>query len=245
MKCRLFYKFPIIALALTAAALRLPGYAAAAGAVNAIVVYVKGDAQVKRAGVDTYSALALNDLLYAGDEVQTGQSSMVSLATKGGAEVRINENSFFNIESRNKVRELLHLVGGQLWTRMLHKMASLDVKTPSAVCAIRGTEADIEQRSLLTVKVYEGHVDVENSSGKQSLTAGQMSTVAGAGSAPAAAKQMSASEVGNWQDGAANKDIQKFLDKLLAASGGGQKKLKLRIDKDGKTKDVEIQLKKK
>ncbi len=245
MKSGNVYKFLIIALALTAVASRLPCSAGTAGTVNAIVVYVKGDAKVKRAGVDAYSALALNDLLYAGDDVKTGASGMVSLATKGGAEVRINENSVFNIESGNRVRELLHLAGGQLWTRMLHKMATLDVKTPSAVCAIRGTEADIEQRSLLTVKVYEGHVDVENPLGKQSLTAGQMSTVSGAGSAPAAAKQMSASDKGDWQKGGAAKDLQKFLDKLAAAGGGGQKKLKLKIDKGGKTKDVEIQLKKK
>jgi hypothetical protein len=222
----------------------LPGQAAAAGKVNAIVVYVNGDVQVKRAGESAFAALSLNDLLYAGDEVKTGPSSQASLATKGGAEVRLNQNSSFNIEASGKVREMLRLRVGQLWTRMLHKMAKLDVRTPSAVCAVRGTEADIEQRSLLTVKVYEGHVDVQNSLGKQSLAAGQMSTVSGAGAAPAAAKQMSASEVGNWQDGITSGEMQKFLDKLSAESGA-EKKLKLKIEKDGKTRDVEIQLKKK
>ena len=243
MKRRQFYKLLMIGFALLTALFRLAGPAEAA-AINAIVVFASGDVQVKRAGGDAYSALSLNDLLYVGDEVKTGASSMVTLATKGGAEIRINENSFFNIESGNKVREMLHLLGGQLWTRMLHKMASLDVKTPTAVCAVRGTEADIEQRNLLTVKVYEGHVDVENSSGKQSLKAGEMSTVANPGAAPAAAREMSSGEIGSWQDGGAVKDIQKFLDKL-AAAGGGDRKLKLRIDKDGKTKDVVIKLKKK
>jgi len=231
-------------LALLLAALWLPGQAGAAGKVNAIVVYVNGDVQVKRSGESAFSALALNDLLYAGDEVKTGASSQASLATKGGAEVRLNQNSTFNIEASGKVREMLRLRVGQLWTRMLHKMAKLDVRTPSAVCAVRGTEADIEQRSLLTVKVYEGHVDVQNAQGKQSLAAGQMSTVAGAAAAPAAPKQMGSADVGNWQEGMATKDMQKFLDKLNAESGG-DKKLKLKINKDGKAKDVEIKLKKK
>jgi ferric-dicitrate binding protein FerR (iron transport regulator) len=234
-----------IILPLLAALCLLPASAGAvAGKVNAIVVYVNGDVQVKRSGgTGAFEPLALNDLLYAGDEVKTGEASQASLATKGGAEVRLNQNSTFNIEAGGKVREMLRLRVGQLWTRMLHKMAKLDVRTPSAVCAIRGTEADIEQRNLLTVKVYEGHVDVQNAQGRQSLAAGQMSTVSGAGAAPSAAKQMSASDKGDWQEGMDVKDMQKFLDKLT--SEGGEKKLKLKIEKDGAMKDVEIKLKKK
>ncbi|HBB67570.1 MAG: hypothetical protein A2X28_02615 [Elusimicrobia bacterium GWA2_56_46] len=234
----------MITLALLFGASWLPGRAAAAGRVNAIVVYVSGDVQVKRSGGSAFEPLALNDMLYFGDEVKTGPSSRASLATKGGAEVRLNENSTFNTDARAGANGMLRLKVGQLWTRMLHKMAKLDVRTPSAVCAVRGTEADIEQRSLLTVKVYEGHVDVQNSLGRQSLAAGQMSTVSGAGAAPAAARKMGASDVGNWQEGITSKDMQKFLDKL-SSEAGGEKKLKLKIDKDGKTKDVEIKLKKK
>ncbi len=220
----------------------LPDIASAAGKVNAIVIFVNNDVQVKRSGERAYEPLALNDLLYAGDEIKTGEASQASLATKGGAEVRLNQNSTFNIEASGKVREMLRLRVGQLWTRMLHKMAKLDVRTPSAVCAIRGTEADIEQRNLLTVKVYEGHVDVLNAQGKQSLMAGQMSTV-GAGAAPGAAKQMSATDKGDWQENMSVQDMQGFLDKLKAE--GGDKTLKLKVDKDGKSKDVEIKLKKK
>ena len=94
---------------------------------------------------------------------------------------------------------------------------------------------------MLTVKVYEGHVNVKNNKGKQSLRAGQMSTV-GSG-APSAARQMTASERGDWQEGMSVDDMQGFLDKLKAA--GEEKTLKLKAEKDGKTKDIEIKLKKK
>lgn len=243
MNCKKWSNSVLVTLALLLAASWLPG-AASAARVNAIVVYVSGDVQVKRAGGDAFAPLAMNDLLYFGDEVKTGPSSKASLATKGGAEVRLNENSTFNTDARVGAGGMLHLTVGQLWTRMLHKMAQLDVKTPSAVCAVRGTEADIEQRDLLTVKVYEGHVDVQNSLGKQSLAAGQMSTVSGAGSAPAAAKKMGSSDVGSWQEGATASDMQKFMDKLTAADGS--KRLKLTIKgKNGKAKNLEIPLKKK
>ncbi|MBU2572703.1 MAG: FecR domain-containing protein [Elusimicrobia bacterium] len=222
-----------------------PNYAFAAGKVNAIVIFVKGPVEVKRRRVRNFTELKLNDMLYAGDTVKTGKRGQASLATKGGAEVRLNQNSSFEITSRGRVREL-RLKVGQLWTRMLHRMARLNVRTPSAVCAIRGTEADIEQGDLLTVKVYEGHVDVSNVGGRQSLKAGQMSTVSGAASAPAAPKKMGAGDLGKWQEDANVdlKDIQQSMDKLTTAAG--DKKMKIQIQgKDGKTKNVEINLKKK
>ena len=72
------------------AAIWLPDLAAAASKVNAIVVFASGDVQVKRSGEQAFEPLAVNDLLYAGDEIKTGESSQASLATKGGAEVRLN-----------------------------------------------------------------------------------------------------------------------------------------------------------
>ena len=231
----------IAALGLAAAA----APALQAAPVSAVAVYVEGDVQIKRSGESAYAALAVNDLVYPGDAIKTGKASKLSLVTKGGAEVRLNENSSFEMSSKGKIREMLNLSVGQLWTRMLSRMAKVNVKTPSAVCAIRGTEAEIEQRSLMTVKVYEGHVDVQNSLGKQSLAAGQMTTVAGGNAAPAAAKKMGAGDVGNWQDGVKVSDYKKFQDMLekSAATGG---KLKATIkDKDGNLKEIQADLTKK
>lgn len=214
----------------------------AAGRMNAIVIMVKGQVEVKRAKAGNYGELKLNDILYAGDQLKTGADGQAAVATKGGAEVRLNSNSSFEITASGDVGKTsqLRLTLGQLWTRMLHRKAKLDVRTPSAVCAVRGTEADIEQRDLLTVKVYEGHVKVTNAGGSQALKAGQMSTVAG-GSAPAPAKQMGAGDKGTWQDGLSKdlKDIQDSMDKLTAAAG--EKRLIVEIKgPDGKVKRIEV-----
>lgn len=214
----------------------------AAERVNAIVIMVKGQVEVKREKARNFSELKLNDILYAGDQIKTGGDGQAAVATKSGAEVRLNSNSSFEITASGDVGKpgLLKLTLGQLWTRMLHSKAKLDVRTPSAVCAVRGTEADIEQRELLTVKVYEGHVKLTNSGGSQSLKAGQMSTVSGGG-APAAAKQMGAGDKGTWQDGLNKdlKDIQGSMDKLTNAAG--EKKLILDIKgADGKVKHIEV-----
>ncbi len=213
--------------------------------VVAVSVYIAGEVQVKRTGESGYAELKVNDLLYSGDNIKTGASSRAGLVTKGGAEVRLNENSNFEISPQGRLRELINLSVGHLWTRMLHKMAKLNVRTPSAVCAVRGTEADIEQRSLLTVKVYEGHVDVQNSMGKQSLQAGQMTTVAGANAAPEAAKKMSGQDVGKWHEEVKVSDYDKFVN-LLKESASSGKSLKTSVKMpDGSVKQIEGGLKKK
>jgi len=216
-----------------------------AGKLNAVVVYASGEVQVKRSGEQAYGELKVNDLLYTGDAIKTGAMSRAGLVTKGGIDIRLNENSDFELAPGSRVRELIRLSAGQLWTRMLHKMAKINVRTPSAVCAVRGTKADIEQRSLLTVKVYEGHVDVQNSLGKQTLSAGQMTTVAGANAAPNAPKKMGAADAGTWQEAASVSDYDKFI-KLLKESGDSGKKLKTSIKMpDGSVKQLEGGLKKK
>ena len=232
----------VLCAAAFAAAAVFPAGGFCAEKISAMVVYVNGDAQLKRAADKDYAALKLNDSLSPGDSVKTGAGAKVSLVTKGGAEVRINENSTFNVPGKSQLREIYDLSVGQVWSRMLNHMSKLSVRTPSAVCAIRGTEADIEQKDVMTVKVYEGHVDLQNAAGKQALKAGQISTVSGA-SAPAAPRQMTAGEMGKWQEGINVKDIGKYLDQMGQAGEG--KKLKLKVDKNGTAKDVEIKLKKK
>jgi len=213
--------------------------------IAAVAVYIAGDVQVKRSGENAFAELKVNDMLYPGDNIKTGEGARAGLVTKGGAEVRLNQNSSFEISGQGKLREMMSLSVGQLWTRMLHKMAKINVRTPSAVCAVRGTEADIEQRSLLTVKVYEGHVDVQNSLGKQSLKAGQMTTVAGANAAPEAAKTMSGSEAGKWQEEVKVSDYDKFV-KLMEESAASGKTLKTSVKMpDGTVRQIEGGLKKK
>jgi hypothetical protein len=229
-------------MAAFAAAALFPVSGVCAEKMSAVAVYVSGDVQVKRADAKDFAALKVNDSLSPGDSIKTAAGAKASLVSKGGAEIRINENSTFDIPGKNENANTFSLMAGQVWSRMLHKMAKLSVRTPSAVCAIRGTEADIEQKDIMTVKVYEGHVDLTNAAGKQSLHAGQVSTVSGT-AAPAAPRAMSNSEKGNWQDGVTAKDINKYVDSM--GGPGGEKKLKLKLDKDGKSKDVEVKLKKK
>jgi len=233
-------------LALGLAAVLCPPPAAAEDPVAGVVVAVTGKPDVIRQGATKGQRLKKNKFVYEGDKVVTGPKERVAIAMVGGAEVRINENSEFVLESGGGRRAAsLFTKAGQAWTRLLHGRAGLSVRTPMAVAAVRGTEADIEMERRMTVKVYEGLVDVMNSKGKQSLTAGQMSQVGGAGQAPSAAKSMGKDDFGDWHESikGREKDYERNQERLKKEAEK-YKEFELEINKGGDRKKIKLKLEK-
>jgi len=243
MRLKIFAASAYLAAA-SAFAVLSPAPARCVGKPGAIVVLVAGDVRLKPDGESEFRPMRTNDLLYVGDTIKTGPQSLASVVLRSGAEVRLNEGTIFRVYPKGSAREMSSLMEGQIWTRMLHKMARLDVSTPAAICAIRGTEADISQKGALTVKVYEGHVDVRNRFGSRALSAGEMTSVSGPRAAPSAPARMDASQPEKWQQAAGVKDIGPFLARI-APEDGGDKKVLLIVGKDGKSRSVRIRLKKK
>ncbi|HBL19063.1 MAG: hypothetical protein A2X36_04430 [Elusimicrobia bacterium GWA2_69_24] len=231
--------------ALAAAAAVLPSPALARDAVAGVVIDVKGKPQVRRSGKTADEALKVNKFVYEGDVIKTGAGELAAIAFVGGAEIRINEGSEFIIESGGgRQSTSVFTKVGQAWTRLLHGRAGMSVRTPLAVAAVRGTEADVDVHDRMTVKVYEGLVDVSNDFGKQSLQAGMMTQVGAAGQAPAPAAKMSGGDYASWQNGLQPKDVEKKLDTLFKKAEK-EKLLKLKFkDKDGKSKEVDMKLEK-
>lgn len=219
-----------------------PAWCGPAKAVG-MAVFVRGDVKLQRPGAAEAPQLRQRDDLRLGDAVETGPEGAASLVLLYGAEIRLSGNTRLEFISGKKKGDAALLARGQVWTRMLHKRGGLNVRTPSAICAVRGTEADIEQAEQLVVKVYEGRVDVENAGGRVSLRAGEMARVAGPGAAPSKAEKMRPGDLGRWHEGITSPDIMEFLKALRA---GENKKLEFNVnDRTGDEKDVKIRLKKK
>ncbi len=117
----------------------------------------------------------------------------------------------------------------------------LRTRTPAAVAAVRGTEADVESNERMTVKVYEGFVDVENKYGKQALSAGQMTQVASAATAPEPPKTMTAADKQTWQDALKAEGVEKQIGRLQKEANR-RRSLELKT-KNGKT--IKLNLEKK
>lgn len=236
-------------ISLTAAlmALLLLGSAPARAAqevVAGVVILIKGTPNIKRRTGGAVKPLKMNQFVNEGDQIITEAGEYASIAFVSGAEIRISEKSNFAVESGGgqKATQLFVSIG-KAWTRMLNANhhGGINIRTPTAVAAVRGTEADVESGDRTTVKVYDGLVDVYNDHGKQSLVAGQMTQVASAATAPEPPKTMSAEDKQTWQDSLKATGVDKQLDRLQA-EGERRRTLEL-TTKDGKK--IKINLKKK
>lgn len=214
--------------------------------VAGIIIAVTGAPMIKASADGKRDKLKLQQMVYEGDVIKTNRGDKAAIAFVGGAEMRINENSEFSVESGGGSRPTsVFTRGGEAWTRLLHGKAGMNIRSPLAVAAVRGTEADIDVAARMTVKVYEGLVDVQNQHGLQSLRAGMMTEVGGPGQAPAAPRSMTPADFKNWQEGLKPKDIDKSLERL---NGEAEKSRTLNLKfkgKDGTEKSLDIKLKKK
>jgi hypothetical protein len=214
---------------------------AASEVVAGVVIVLKGAPSIKPRGASETRPLKLNQYVNEGDRLVTKTGEYASIAFIGGAEVRISERSIFVVESGGgQTPTQLFTTIGKAWTRLLSGQAGINIRTPTAVAAVRGTEADVESGERTTVKVYEGHVDVYNDHGKQSLTAGQMTRVASAAAAPEPPKTMTAADRQTWQDALKGQGVLKQIQRLhkeadrrrtLELKTRDGKKIKLNLEK--------------
>ncbi|OGR86130.1 MAG: hypothetical protein A3J74_07515 [Elusimicrobia bacterium RIFCSPHIGHO2_02_FULL_57_9] len=236
-----------LALVLTLMAAAPAASSWAKSPVAATVTDIKGRPQVKGQG-QSFRSLRRQDSVYEGDVIKTGSGELAALAFLGGVELRINANSNFTVQSGGRGQEppSVFTTLGQAWTRLLHgKGGGMQVRTPVAVCSVRGTEADVEMGERMMVKVYEGLVDVANDKGAQSLRAGQLTQVASADSAPQAPKSMDQGDYGTWQNSLKPEDTAKAMERLNREAAKNRT-LELEMDdKDGKKKKIKLNFEKK
>jgi hypothetical protein len=237
---------PILALLLAAASLIV---ARATTPVAGVVDSIEGKPRVVRADGKN-AKLKLNDILNEGDTVKTGPAARVGIAFVGGAELRINENSSFTLEKGGSDKDSPTSVFtklGNAWTNLIKgSRATINVRTPSAVCAVRGTIADVNigPDGPMTVKTYEGHVDVMNDKGTTTLHAGELTQVAG-GAAPQGARAMTPKDYATWQNSLKAPNLSRSLQ-LLNSAAVKNRTLDLKMkDKDGKEKTIRLNFEKK
>lgn len=144
------------------AALLLPGAAAAAEPVCEVVALL-GEARLGENG----RMLALGDRLEAGAEVRTGRSGRLRLRFGDGSTLVVSDGSVLVIERYEQPagqgRQARFLLELGLIGQKVMPGGSWEVRTPTAVTAVRGTEFIVEvARNLDTaVNVQSGNVSVE------------------------------------------------------------------------------------
>ncbi len=151
----------------------------------AMVKELVGVALIKKASASRYDVLKTTMLIQVGDEIATKKGNVV-IEFADGSTIRLEEQSnlVFNKLSHfgktGMVDTRLRLKKGSLTTDIppLVKGSRYEIKTPSAVAAVRGTEFRLHTTEKETrLEVLEGTVEFSGEHGKMLVDAGKGATI--------------------------------------------------------------------
>ena len=205
--------------------------------VAAVVTFVSGKLEVQRSNSAGWVSCKPGSFIYEGDKLRTARRSRAALVFSNGGEMKISENTIFDVDvaeaTEKELRNRIRLRRGRTYNRSVGLRAKIVIRTPVAVVSVRGTEYDtsVDENGDTSVLVVDGSVIVENEFGKVVVNANQKTDVSG-GKAPEPAQDMSAADMDEntkWQ-----KDIKiekKNLRLKIKTDTGEERTLKLRFSK--------------
>ena len=146
-----------------------------AGEWEARIVKVEGEAYVRpQDQPDQYYPAQEGAPLQAGDQIQTGSDGSCELLLEEGNLIHLNSRSQFTLTSLRKQDSSFELSFGSLLaklTGLVQYHARVEIRTPTAVAAVRGTEFGAEAGDGEThFGVFdEGKVEVREAGGRRSV----------------------------------------------------------------------------
>jgi len=124
---------------------------------NAIVTGISGDVYRKTHNETIWTIVEDGDVLVPGDQLKTGYNSKARLKFSDGSTVEVGQETSVNIYDN-----YLFLAIGIIKSYITKLFPNFEVRTPTAIAGVRGTEFTVEVLSDQTtiVSVYEGIVEV-------------------------------------------------------------------------------------
>ena len=213
-----------------------PGTAVKSKAEKGIgTLFVKnGRVELLRSGKTKWIKAQKGILLFEGDRIKTRELARAAVILDDGSIIRLNENSdlLFKVKQAKKQKRL-KLLMGHLWAkiRKLDRGQELEIETPSAVAAIKGTELELKvlPDGKVQLVVWDGLVDFFNSHGKVVVRASQESTSA-------------KDQIPGEPQKANLESRDQWFGSVVAIPSSKTLKLKIK-DKDGKEQKLDIKYK--
>lgn len=178
--------------------------------IDALAVPVEGDVRVLKS--DGSHSTAMHGAVLAGERIETGPNGKVRLFVGGGhGEIELKESSSFTVLENDPATgfsSALHSGVARLRALAQHYLGKkFEVRTPSAVTSVRGTEFAVTVlKDGDLIQVFEGVVTVSPSSGGEpaDVQAGtQRRYLNGQGLLPA--EPLDAANSAGWSGNAANR----------------------------------------
>ncbi len=166
--------------------------------------------------------------LFEGDEVKTGPRAQALIQFDDGTRVALNESTTFVIRSRQPkdsgIVRVLKMILGELWVRAGRDPRPLEVETPSAIAAIRGTEFNLKvhESGRSELAVATGQVQFGNVRRTYSVPVGAgMGSVGERGKRPTPPARVDAQKVTAWARKVANLQVLRPQGPTKAPAPGG------------------------
>ena len=194
------------------------------GSINGNIQSVSGEVFLTLPGQNETPA-TVNTSVIAGTKLRTGTNGRLEIKLDSGSILRIRPNSSLQLSPHNrkaKKKSSLLLFVGRIWSKIAPSSdgsREYEIKTPGAVCGVRGTEFEtgVGADGSARVQVNEGSVAINDSRQERLLGAGQEvdSNEYGLGS------KRSVGQDRQWQRWSQNRKarIQKFGGRIMKAAG--------------------------
>lgn len=136
------------------------------------ITNISGTARVRRPNTPSWNEVPVNYVLSSGDEVKTDRSSRVTISFDDSSRVEIGPNSSYLLEETKAASSRMALNFGSLkaWVTKASSRR-FAVRTPTAVCSVRGTEfgVNVGQDGRTSVSLFEGQLGVQDNKGNEVL----------------------------------------------------------------------------
>lgn len=163
---RAFYLFPLLVLA-----------AQPCRAMTADIIMVpEGKVEARSGPSSAWIQVGNKVRIAAGAEIRTGKESKAGVFLPDGSRFLLGNNTLFSVDAAGKKKAGFQLKFGRLKAAVAGYFSSrFEIKTPSAVCAVRGTEFDMDvaKDGGTEMNVSEGLVEVNDSKGARAVVSSE------------------------------------------------------------------------
>lgn len=125
-----------------------------------------------KAGASTWAQVARGQLLTPGDQVRTGSGSRAAIAFEDGSKIELGPNGSFILQDAGPKGSSVKLGLGSLRAWVQKALSKrFEIRTPTAVCSVRGTEfqVDVNQSGNTSVQMFTGLLAVGDQKGNEVL----------------------------------------------------------------------------
>jgi hypothetical protein len=131
---------------------------------------VSGSAFILKTGASAWQAAPRGSALEPGDQVRTSGGSRASILFDDGSRVELGPNGSFTLQSAADSGTSLRLVMGSLRAWVSKALSRrFEVRTPTAVCSVRGTEFEVAvaAQGNTRVEMFSGLLAVSDRAGNE------------------------------------------------------------------------------